>query len=154
MKLAMLNTRGHRTDHNTGFALLESLFAILIVSFGIIGIMGLQINSISDVRNSKVRSDAGLLTDEMIGLLWADRQNIGTYALNAGGAVCALGANTSTNATVTNWISEVTKALPGAASYGQIINIGANNLVTVTICWKNPQDTSPHNFSASSQIQG
>ncbi|WP_211443441.1 type IV pilus modification protein PilV [Collimonas humicola] len=143
-----------RSKTAAGFVLLEGLIAILIFSFGVLAIMGLQISSISGVRDAKFRSDAGLYASQIIGAMWADRNNLSAYSLNATGATCAAGTSTSATANVTNWLNDVQGGLPGSAAYKQQIVIGSNNVVTVTVCWKSPQDTGPHNFSATAQIQG
>lgn len=155
MKLLDLSARGvryARYQAAAGFVLLEGLIAILIVSFGILAVMGLQISSISGVRDAKFRSDAGLLASQIIGAMWADRNSLGAYSLNATAATCAAGSNTNTK--LTGWLTDLQNALPGTTGYAQKIVIGANNVVTVTVCWKSPQDTGPHNFSATAQIQG
>lgn len=150
--------------NRAGFSLLESLLAALIVSFGVIGIMGLQSSAITSVQNANLRSEAGLLANEMIGLLWADRTRLASYTLNADGAgashhagqanPCANGSNASSNAVVGSWIAKVEAALPGAAGLAQSVTVDPSGLVSVTICWKGAQDPAPHNHSALAQIQG
>jgi type IV pilus assembly protein PilV len=44
--------------------------------------------------------------------------------------------------------------LPGATPARQQIAIGANNVVTVTICWQKPGETIPHNYVGMAQING
>ena len=143
------------TPRDSGFSLLECLLAILIVTFGLLGIMQLQANAILSAHNAKLRSDAGLLTNEMIGLMWADRGNIATYQLNQSATKpCATGATAGSNGTVNAWIGRVREALPNVDQYAPKITVGANNVVTVTVCWKTPRDDAPHNHSAVAQIQG
>jgi type IV pilus assembly protein PilV len=59
-----------------GILLLEALIAILLISFGILGLIALWANSLKDVSEAKYRSDASFLANEMIGQLWLDRANI------------------------------------------------------------------------------
>ena len=164
MKVSTLRVRDGTREAAAGFVLLEGLIAILVFSFGILAIMGLQIVSINSVRDAKYRSDAGLLANQMLGAMWADRDNLSDYSLNATTTttICAPVPSTpstpstpnSTKSAVTSWISDIERVLPGTTGYQQKIVIGAKNLVTVTLCWKSPQDTKPHNFSATAQIQG
>ena len=56
-----------------GILLLEALIAILLISFGILGLIALWANSLKDVSEAKYRSDASFLANEMIGQLWLDR---------------------------------------------------------------------------------
>ena len=139
-----------------GFALLEGLFAILIFSFGVLAVMGLQINSIAGVRDAKFRSDAALLADQIIGQMWADRGNLASYALNADATSCSAGTNASANANVSDWLADMAAVLPQTASIVQQISVDASNIVTVTVCWRHPQDGSAasHRFSATAQIRG
>jgi len=67
--------------------LLEVLVAILIFSFGILGLVGLQANMINEQSAAKYRSDAGYLAGELTGLIWADVTNIGSYAVASGLAI-------------------------------------------------------------------
>ena len=144
-----------RGKADAGFMLLECLMAILIVSFGVIGVMNLQANAIVETRDAGMRSKAGLLADEMVGILWADRANLPSYAMNdaAASVACGTGSNASSKPAVQQWLEKV-KTLPLAGSYAQSISVAGNNVVTVRLCWKGPQDKTPNTHSAYAQIQG
>lgn len=150
--------RARRAQH--GVMLIEVLVSILIFSIGILGIVGLQAVSVRNVRDSDYRVEASMYANQIIGSMWADRFNVPTYALNAADAVpCGAGTNTSTNANVGSWLTNLTNpavpgALPGAANLKQQIVVAPNNIVTLTICWQAPQDTTPHTYSVTAQIQG
>lgn len=142
-----------------GVMLIEALVSIAIFSFAILGIVGLQATAIRTVRDADYRAKASLFADQIIGQMWADRFNVPTYALNIDGAACAAGTNTTANAALTSWISGLTDAtnpgsLPGAVNLKQQIVVAPNNVVTLTLCWQGPQDTAPHNFTLTTQIQG
>lgn len=55
----------------SGVMLLEALIAILIFSFGVLGIVGMQATAINTVQDAKFRSDAALLANELIGEMMA-----------------------------------------------------------------------------------
>lgn len=133
--------------------LLEALIAILIFSMGVLAIVGMQAAAIRNTSDAKYRADASYLANHILGQMWADRLNLAAYSHYPSGPLCAPTGSASSNANVTKWLTNVA-ALPGAASSNQQIVIGANNLVTVTVCWKAPQDASFHNFQVSSQING
>lgn len=139
-----------------GFFLLEGLAAILVFSFGVMGILTLQANSIGTVRDAKFRSDAGLLANRIIGQMWVNRGDLGAYALNAGSAACTDGNNASSNARVQAWLDDMASVLPSTSNLRQQISVSAGNVVQVTICWKTPQDVSPafRRHVATAQIQG
>lgn len=156
MKTGYIKTGRPAARSMRGFALLEGLFAILIFSFGVLAVMGLQINSIAGVRDAKFRSDAALLVDQIIGQMWADRGNLASYVLNPDTASCGTGTNASTNANVGDWLADMAAVLPQTVGLVQQITISASNIATVTVCWRGPQDGSGaiHRFSATAQIRG
>ncbi len=149
-----MDMRAHRPQRNAGFSLLECMLALAIVTLGIVGLMSLQSTGIISVRDAKTRSDAGLLANEMIALLWVDRVNLPAYALNPGTASCKEGGNAPSNMVVAGWLGRIVEGLPGAAAYTQSITIDTRNVVTIVLCWRGPQDSSPRTYATVSQIQG
>ncbi len=145
-----------------GSALLEALIAILIFSMGIIALMGLQAASIKNSIDAKYRADAAYLTNQIIGQMWVDRANLDSYAHNpTAGTVCTPTGAASTNAYVVAWLNQFTTTtsssfLPGAVSSKQQISVTTpftnTKQVTVTVCWKGPQEINYHNFVATAQI--
>jgi type IV pilus assembly protein PilV len=135
-----------------GLSLLEGLISILIFSFGLLGLVGLQGASIRNAGEAKYRADATFLANQMIGQMWADRANTASYAHGAaaGTAPCATGA-ASANANVTAWTQRIGQFLPGATATVQQIAI-AGNAVTVTVCWLGPQDTAFHNVRTTARL--
>lgn len=140
-----------------GSVLLEALIAILIFSMGIIALMGLQAVSIKNSIDAKYRADAAYLANQIIGQMWVDRANLDNYAHRpTAGTLCSPTGTDSTNTNVTDWLTQVTAALPGATSAKQQISVttplAGTRQVTVTICWQGPQETIAHNFVVTAQI--
>lgn len=133
--------------------LLEALIAILIFSMGILAVVGMQAAAIRNSSDAKYRADASYLANQILGQMWADRANLATYAHHPGGTLCAPTGAASTQANVSSWLANMGN-LPGAAANRQQIVVGVNNVVTVTVCWRAPQDTAFHNFQMTSQING
>ncbi len=136
-----------------GIMLIEALIGILIFSIGILAMIGLQAVSIKSQADAKYRSEASYLANQIISNMWVDRANLATYQHRAtgGGAGCTpTGADSPQAGTAGSnmaiWLAAVTANLPGAASDNQQIIVGAGNQVTVTVCWKGPQETSWHNY--------
>src|SRR6266850_2797501 len=75
-----------------GVMLIEALIAILIFSIGILAVVGMQATAIKNVTESKSRSEAAFLAEELMAQMWID-QNISTGAVQV---------NTS-NVTVANY---------------------------------------------------
>lgn len=136
--------------------MLEVLIAILVFSFGILGLLGLEANAVRVVLAAKNRADASNMVGQIVGLMWADRANLAAYAHNAtsGTSACAPTGLASANANVVSWLDQVSTAMPGATAAMQQITIGTGNVVTVTVCWKLPQESVTHNFSETAQING
>jgi len=126
--------------HQGGVLLLEAMIAILLFSVGVLAVVGLQANAIKNVTQSKYRSDAAFLADQIIGQMWADRSNIPNYVLPSG-----------TSANVTAWATLVGNTLPNAtgASAPTItitptVNVGppayTSYQITVTVRWRNAEE--------------
>ena len=142
--------------------LLEAFIAILLFSGGILGLMGLQAVSLKNAADAKYRAEAAYLANQIIGQMWAENPaNLPSYAHNATTAgLCNFGGGASGNANVVAWLGSastpgtVVGTLPGATAAMQQISIGANNFVTVTICWQRPGENAPRNFVGLAQING
>jgi type IV pilus assembly protein PilV len=118
-----------------GVMLLEALVAILIFSIGIIAVMGMQAASISQVTQSKFRTDASYLANQIISTMWVDQANMASYA----------GSGYAGRA---NWNAAVAQTLPSGT--GTIVVAGRQ--VTVTINWRMPDDTVQRKFVAVANI--
>jgi type IV pilus assembly protein PilV len=134
-----------------GVALLEALIAILIISFGVLGIIGLQANSISFVTDARYRVDAAAMADRLVGEMWVNAgngavsfPNSALYIWDGSGAPPA--GLTTAPVTIppvagdTSWLDALRARLPGTTTPGNnpTITIDANGLVTITIYWSPP----------------
>ena len=61
--------------------LLEALIALVVFSFGILALVGLQAAMLKNTGSSKFRSDASYIAQKLVGQMWADSGNLGTYTL-------------------------------------------------------------------------
>lgn len=129
-------------DGQGGVALLEALIAILLISFGILGIIGLQANSIAFTTDARYRVDAGALADRLVAEMWVNPANIASYTWTGAGAPPAAAAT---------WVADVQNALPGAAALPPTIDVGADNVVTITVFWQLPNG-SAHNHMVIAHI--
>lgn len=117
-----------------GVMLLEALVGILIFSIGILGLMGLQAVSIKNTTEARYRSEAGYLTNQIVGRMWTDRDNLDTYELTAG-TVCSTGTNTP----LMDWLCEVEGTLPGITAGANRPTIEVDtDTVTITVRWQLP----------------
>ena len=135
---------GNNALKQRGSVILESLIAILIFSFGVLAIVGLQSASIKNVASAKYRSDASLLANQIIGEMWVSDKT----------SAAALNANfTNGGAKYTPWVLSVQLALPGVAG-ANLPTIAINNVqeVTVTIRWQSPGEAVASQHVAIAQI--
>ena len=146
-----------------GALLIEALIAILLFSMGILGLMGLQAAALKNTADAKYRADAAFLAGQVLGQMWAGNPaTLASYAHNptTGAGNCNFSGGASANANVVAWLGTSTTpgtvagTLPGATAAMQQITIGANNVVTVTVCWQAPRETAPHQHVAVAQING
>jgi type IV pilus assembly protein PilV len=126
--------------------LLEALLAILIFSMGVLAIVGMQATAVQDLSESKYRTDAALLANQILADMWGNSSNLSAYAYTGGGAPAPL----------QTWVSAVQAKLPGATAFPPTIVIGANNQVTVTVRWRAARETGlgsgPHSYQTVAYI--
>ncbi|MFA6015781.1 MAG: hypothetical protein WC742_12010 [Gallionellaceae bacterium] len=125
----------------SGAMLLEALVAILIFSIGILAIVGLQAAAISASSDAKYRSDASLLSNQLIGQMWVSDRTPAT-----------LQTNFQTGGTAYNaWLADVQATLPMVATNPPTVVITpaatVGSQVTITIFWQLPSSTTVHQYS-------
>jgi type IV pilus assembly protein PilV len=122
-----------------GFALIEALIAILIFSLATLGLLGLQATMLRAQSSAKYRADAAFLASDLVGTIWSDTGNLGSYddASCAGYARCK------------NWQDRVAAALPAGAASTSVNT--TNRDVTLTIRWQVPNEAQ-HSFSTATSI--
>lgn len=148
--------RSVRWQQQCGFTLIEILVALLVFAFGVLGLVGLQASAISFSTDAQQRADATFMADQLLGrMLISDPSTAATFAHRpTGTTICAPTGAASTNAVVTEWLSEVARVLPNAASTDQQVVVDATTgQVTVRLCWRNGQNGTPHQLVVSNQVQ-
>ena len=128
----MLTTTTSKQIQNArqkGIALVEAMIAILLFSIGILAITGLQATLITDTSEAQYRAQAGYIAQQRIGTIWADPDNLVSYA--------------ETNTVISG-------VLPAGTRTTAISGVE----VTVTVKWQKPSDTNPHQFSATATVTG
>jgi len=151
----------------SGVMLIEALIGILIFSIGILAMIALQAASISATADAQYRVEAVNLANQMMGQIWAGVDRSTSAALenslltfehlaDEGDDNCNFEGTESTNTMVTRWRNLIVTGaadgtgtrplLPGASNTDQQIdvNIGANNQVKITVCWRTPPDNVTH----------
>lgn len=108
--------------HARGFTLLETLVALLVLSFGVMGLVALQGRALQYAIDAEDRNRAALLADELASTMWLAR------------------TVTLPSATVDRWKAQVSDAaaygLPQASA--TVSDPDALGVVTITIRWRPP----------------
>ena len=109
-----------------GMLLIEVMIAVLIFSFGLLGLVGLQVVSTQNSTNAEERTRASMLANDIVSVMWVK-------------------SSLNPSADVATWkalVADGTKSgLSNAA--GNVTVVG--NVATVTITWKSPSKKSTEN---------
>lgn len=109
----------------TGAVLIEALMAVLIFSFGLLALAGLQAAMIKNTTDANYRAEASLIAQQQLGTMWGNINNLNTYV------------GTTTVASLPS--GSMTVAMPTA------------DKVEVRITWQQPGE-SQHNYEANAYI--
>jgi type IV pilus assembly protein PilV len=105
----------------SGATLIEVLVAVLIFSFGVLAVVGLQAVAIQTTSEAKFRTDASFAANSALSRIWGDPGNLSSYE--------------ETDTPISD--------LPGGKRSVEI----DGNRVTVTIKWQSPKDAYEREFS-------
>ncbi len=133
---------------NTGFTLIEILIALIILSFGLLGLAGLQAASMQQNQDSSFRSQATALAYDLADRIRANSSQIAIYlalapALNnncLGIAGCT--PQQMANHDLAEWNAAL-NSLPGGG-VGSIAQTAAN-VYTIYVNWDDDKDGSLDN---------
>ena len=125
---------GSQRRQVSGFTLIEVLVAIVVLSFGLLGMVGLQAASLQANRDARLQSTAILLARELaemmrgnkgIAIRTSNNPYLGAFAKNAlvaptpsyclnVGSTCGSNPEDVARAQLTEWLGRVNDQLPGA----------------------------------------
>ena len=132
--------------HQRGSYLLEALIAILIFSFGILGLIGLLSSSIRITNDARYRSEAANLASAMIADMWTmNATQLDTEFGSSGSG--KLGA----------WETKAAELLPNGSSNPPTVVLTPglsqqSRTAVVTVFWKLPGEATPHQHIMTAQI--
>jgi len=138
--------RSLRLRHR-GSALLEALVAILIFSFGVLGLIGVLAASVRATNDARYRAEAANLANALIGDMWATAAAQLDPQFGTGGAKLAA------------WQNLVARELPSASgANAPLVDLAQPGLstqsrsVVVTVFWQLPGESVRHQVLITSQI--
>lgn len=105
-----------------GVGLIEVLVSLLIFSFGILGLVGLQARAMQHQAQAGDRTRAALLADEMVASMWVNQ------------------STTVSSATLSAWQARIadTSAAGLPSGSGSVSAADSDGVVTITITWRPP----------------
>jgi type IV pilus assembly protein PilV len=165
-----MKTASHRSSQH-GVFLLEALIAILIFSLGVVGMMAMAGASVTAQSDAQYRTEAANLADQIASqiALKVDRTSTATLVASlanfshqptpADPTACAYSGAAALDPTVLALANEAGNlpagaGLPGADTTRQqvLVETGTFNRVTITLCWKSPNDNAWRHLSLVSYV--
>jgi type IV pilus assembly protein PilV len=133
----------HSRAAQRGVSMLELLVSLLIFTFGMLGLAGLQTRTLSFNQSSLLRSQATALTDDILDRMRSDRARAlaGNWDTALNVAASAMATGTFPERDVRAWKEQVQSLLPaGQASIVTVLpgaGVAADlvGTVTITIQW-------------------
>jgi type IV pilus assembly protein PilV len=134
-------TTCRKVSQETGIALIEVLVAVLVLAIGLLGMAAMQAQSTKMTNGAEQRTQAVLLTADMMDRMRANRPNISDYDgidVDPDATACATDYAPDGTATVsvndiTEWSNLVVCLLPEGS--GTVAIDGAGE-ITVTVDWE------------------
>jgi len=124
-----------------GMSLVEVLVSTVIFVIGVLGLLSAHASAFNSFTDAKLRIDAALLADRLIGELWVDRAHMAEYAY---------GGNSGTApARIAPWLAQLQQSLPAADASVEVVG----EEVRVTVTWQ-PRDGDRRTHVAVATLQG
>ena len=147
----------HPRSLQSGGFLLEALIGILIFSFGILGIVGLQAQSLRHTGDAEYRAEATYLANSLISQMWTDDpgvlkakydSTVGTgagYVAFKGDAATLPGVVVATDTNIPIVLVDPPAPVPQSPSV-------QGHVVQVSVFWQVPGDTTVHNYTTTGVV--
>lgn len=138
----------HRShpSRQSGLTLIEVLVAIVIISFGLLGVAALQLTGLKNNQSAFNRSTANILAYDMLDRMRANKAALIAGSYNTGGifwdyATNAPGSTTvMKDADIKDWLLALQKRLPSGK--GKIEAAASATVLRVTIQWDDTRGTN------------
>ena len=152
----MMNRVNYKPTQSGGF-LLEALIGVLIFSFGILGIVGLQAQSLRHTGDAEYRAEATYLANSLISKMWTDDpgvlkakydSTVGTgagYVAFKGDAATLPGVVVATDTNIPIVLVDPAAPAPQSPSV-------QGHVVQVSVFWQLPGDTAVHNYTTTGVV--
>ena len=136
----------HTQDRSRGFTLIEILVTLVVLSIGLLGLAGLQLNGLKSNHSAYLRSQATILTQDITDRLRVNRTSAitGSYDIDIGEtAASATCTGTGSNCSAANlaaadlseWKTLLDDSLPLGDGSITRTTVGADTLITIIVQW-------------------
>jgi type IV pilus assembly protein PilV len=144
--MTMRNNIIQHHSSQKGFTLLEAMIALVIFSISLIGIAGLQSQSLSFSQSAYLRSQATYLVYDMLDRMRANREaaESGNYDVSLGTtaptATC-MGTGSScsqaniASADIYEWLQNVKTTMPGGDASVTRTTSGGAQIISISVYW-------------------
>ena len=140
----------HSLRRPRGMTLVEVLVTIVILSFGLLALAGLQVTALGGSKNASNRTVATMLSYAILDAMRANRQPAlnGNYNLALSGTP---GSGTAlAEQDLRRWRTELARRLPAGTGS---VQIGAGNVVTIVVQWDDTRGASaPTQFQLQTRL--
>ena len=136
-----------RHSRQTGSSLIESLVAIIILSFGLLGLAKFQIGMLAQTTDAQSRLSASALAEELLSLVRVDLTNAACYTTVPEGSCSSSFAVSQAKA----WSDKATKAIPGITSC--VASMPDANTFDVSLVWNSKAFKEPRNLKVNTDVR-
>lgn len=112
----------HLAKQQQGAVLLEALIAVVIFSFGVLALAGLQGAMLKNTTEANLRAEASQIAQQQLGRMWADPNNLGNYVGTTAIAALPTGSMTVIQPTTDRILVTVTWQIPGEVAHNYQAN--------------------------------
>ena len=120
-----------------GFTLIEVLVTLVIVSLGLLGIVGIIANSLKVNQSANSRTQASWLANDIIDRMRANRETAritpAAYTINFATCAAIPAAGTVAQTDLNQWCGLVTAALPAGTGSVAFVTTPGTLVVTATV---------------------
>lgn len=135
MKPALHPRRGLRQRAARGISLIEVLVVLVLFSFGLIGMVGLQARAVQTSVGAEDSARAALLAGDLASRMWGER----SLTLDSG--------------VIDAWNDRIADPTQGGLPNGVGSVTVVGNIATITVTWRAPHEPSTASHVYRTQVQ-
>ena len=125
--------------HGRGISLIEVLVVLVLFSFGLIGMVGLQARAVQTSIGAEDSARAALLASDLAARMWITRPASGPASVPA--------------SVIDDWNDRVADPTQGGLPNGVGTVTVAGNLATITVTWRAPHEPTSTSHVYRTQVE-